>query len=556
MIHTESQQNSESLIMREIFKLSDAGASVLHLRTREPVRAAMILRRSIISSANTEYREWDVINGIRSFSLENYTDNKVAGQGEDFLQALSMPMTHLRQIGSSLLADPEKAHFYVFINPHPFMDNPLVIEYIQQYASILPVTNACIILVTPDIPLDSIPTGTLLIADLNTPSAEELEGVITRIVENGANEFEEGTDITEEELKKISYLGLGLSLYEFETYAAISVIEAGDKNLPALTYEAVASGIAKGKTAVIKQSEILELYPSDDMKNVGGMNRLKDWLNARANCYSEEAKDFGIEAPKGFVLVGVPGAGKSLVAKSAGNALGVPVVRLDFGRVFSKYVGDSESRVRAALTMVENMAPCVLFVDEIDKGLGGIGGGGGDAGTSSRVLGSFLTWLQDNKKPVFTIVTANRVDGLPPELLRRGRFDQIFSVTLPNDLERLEVLKIHLEKRGHELTLDDSDTNRFLAASDRYVPAEIESAVKDALILAFNEGTQLEIRHVVTALNEMVPMSKAFAKQIDAMQEWALNNATPVNYPMGKIVHTDVKGVAVEPTRRVRRSVR
>jgi SpoVK/Ycf46/Vps4 family AAA+-type ATPase len=183
--------------------------------------------------------------------------------------------------------------------------------------------------------------------------------------------------------------------------------------------------------------------------------------------------------------------------------------------------------------MVENMAPCVLFVDEIDKGLGGAAGGGGDSGTSSRVLGSFLTWLQENKAKVFTIVTFNRTNGLPPELLRRGRFDAIFSLGLPDDNERREVLEIHLRKRGHDIA-ELGDLSEYLRESSGYVPAEIESVVKDALITAWSEGKKpLEMRHIVAALKSMVPLSVSRKEEMDAMIAWAANNATPVNYPPG-----------------------
>jgi SpoVK/Ycf46/Vps4 family AAA+-type ATPase len=205
---------------------------------------------------------------------------------------------------------------------------------------------------------------------------------------------------------------------------------------------------------------------------------------------------------------------------------------LDFGRVFSKYVGDSESRVRSALKMIEQMAPCVLFADEIDKGLGG-SGGGGDSGTSSRVLGSYLTWLQECKAPVFNVVTANRVQGLPPELFRRGRFDKIFSVTMPNPKGREEVLRIHLRKRGRDLdNFEREDIQAFLDASEGYVPAEIEAAVKDAITESFADvaAEDLEMRHLIAAIKDMIPLSKSHASAMEEIKRWAEANATPVEY--------------------------
>lgn len=290
-------------------------------------------------------------------------------------------------------------------------------------------------------------------------------------------------------------------------------------------------GIAQGKTEVVKNSDILELFPTENMGNVGGLENLKEWVAMRRDCYSEEAKEFGIEPPKGIVLVGPPGTGKSLVAKAVASELGVPLVRLDFGRVFSSFVGSSEQRMRQALRMVESMAPIVLFCDEIDKGLGGIGGSG-DSGTSSRVLGSFLTWLQECKKPVFVMVTANNVTGLPPEMLRRGRFDAIFSTNMPTPTERREVLRIHLARRGRDIKdFSRTDVDAIVQASDGYLPAEIESAVKDGLVSAFSRGEEFTLDDVSKALSSMVPLSRAFAAQIQAMSEWAANNATPAGKP-------------------------
>ena len=553
MIHTTTQPNSEEELMSQVYKLTDAGAPIIQIKTREPYRTAHVLRKSILSSDENELREWDAINGFRSFTLENYTDNKIAGDNKDFMKGIMTPLQDLRNASSSARAKPNTLHYFVFIDAHPYIaNNAFAAELLQQYAAILPSTNICLLFVTPDITLDNVPMGTILVSSMPTPSTDELSDVLKTIIEGSVGDFDDGSELDDEDIRRISLLGLGLTLYEFETYAAISIINAHNKGQKSLTLDAMIEGVSEGKTAIVKQSEILELYPNEKMENVGGMQKLKDWVASRANCYSEEAKAYGIEPPKGCVLVGVPGAGKSLVAKAIASVLAVPLVKMDFGRVFSKYVGDSESRVRSALQMVEDMAPVVLFVDEIDKGLGGIGGGGGDSGTSSRVLGSFLTWLQECKAPVFVLVTANKVDGLPPELLRRGRFDQIFSVSLPTASERIEVLEIHLRKRDKEFNFSEKDLYAFTSASDGYVPAEIESAVKDGMIMAFADREQIGMKHILSALREMVPMSRSYAPQIASMVEWARNNATSVNYDESETPATSIE----PPSRRVARRSR
>ncbi len=535
MIDSAAKERSDVAFLNSLRRLSDAGASLIQIRTREPLRAATIMRKEFTASL-TPYHEWSASTGVRVFTTENYVNHSLKGDDTDFLSAFGRPLEGMREPTSEIRAKSDLVHYFAFIDPAPHLaNNPFALDLVQQYAALLPTNNVAILFITDDRPLDMLPSGTVNVTELSTPTIEELEDSLTRLLdpvsETDSPHFTAGHTLDEEDIRRVAVLGLGLSFSEFETHVALSIIDAANAEEEALTVGHVLAGIAEGKTEVVRQSEILELIPAEDISNVGGMQRLKDWVSQRSNCYTQEARDFGVEPPKGLVLVGVPGAGKSLVAKAIASVLGVPLVRLDFGRVFSKYVGDSEQRVRSALAMAASMAPCVLFVDEIDKGLGGIGQGG-DSGIGMRVLGTYLTWLQELKQPVFNMVTANRVAGLPPELLRRGRFDQIFSVSMPSEPERREVLEIHLRRRGQDIaSFSKAEVSRFLAASAGYVPAEIESVVKDALVLAFSEGQSLTIEHLITAASELVPMSKSHAEQINAITAWAANNAVPVNYP-------------------------
>ncbi len=286
--------------------------------------------------------------------------------------------------------------------------------------------------------------------------------------------------------------------------------------------------VASVKTEVVRRSEMLELMEAETMSNVGGLDLLKAWVNKRAKAFSDEAKQYGIEPPKGIALIGPPGTGKSLAAKAISSILGLPLIRFDISRVFKSLVGESEGRVRAALKMVDAMSPCVLMIDEVDKALGGSQGSSGDSGVSSRVLGSILTWMQDTKSPVFVVVTANRTANLPSEFLRRGRLDEVFSVTVPNQKERGDILKIHLRKRGHE-PKEVTDLKTAVEASEGYVPAELEGAVKDALIEAYNADLPLTGELIAEQLKSFKPLSQAFAEDFGAMQEWAENNARPAS---------------------------
>lgn len=520
---SDANRNSVEEFGNKFYTLLDAGAGVIQVRTHEVLRAALEIRKLGIADGFS-VREWDVVNGFRDFDEHSHGSLVGTGDGNiDITGAFAAPLEQLREKSQQGVK-----RYYVYVNMHPFMDSPQIQQLITMYSYTLPASNTPVILITPDMPL-TVENETILSLHFDPPGFKELRESLETVIEQVKEDFEDGIDLGDEDISRICYVGAGMTKNAFDMYASLAVVEAGRQGRSSITADEIAKGVAIGKTEVVNQSEVLELYPPTDINNVGGLDNLKDWIKKRKGCYSDEAREFGIEPPKGIVLVGVPGTGKSLVAKAVASEFGIPLVRLDFGRVFNSLVGASENRMRQALRQVENMAPVVLFADEIDKGLGGIGSGG-DSGVSSRVLGSFLTWLQDCKKPVFVMVTANNVNGLPPEMLRRGRFDAIFSTTLPGPHERKEVLRIHLKLRGRDI--DDYDTEEvdaLIRQFDGYVPAEIESAVKDALVDAFSGGEDLTIQHIADAARVMVPLSKAFKEQIDRMAAWAENNATPAS---------------------------
>jgi len=538
------EKNSEENLAHSLRILSDSGAGVIHIRTHEVVRAVLALRKAILLEGSS-YHEWTIAHGFCEFDLSNMHNMANKGDGEiDITHALSKPVS---DIGNAA-AKPDKMHYYVYVNPHYWLEvNPLAHHHIQRACHILPSTNVRLILLTPDSPLPEALEDTVVTLNFDSPGYSELESSLNSILESVNDDSTKA--ISAPDKAKICYTGAGMSKDSFEMYTSLAIVNAlNTKNT--FTPDDIVSGVNKGKTEIVNKNDLLELYTPESMSNVGGMENLKEWILKRKDCYSDEAAEFGIEPPKGIVFVGIPGVGKSLAAKAMASVLGIPLVKLDFGRVFNSLVGKSEERIRTALAMVSSMAPVVCLVDEIDKGLGGIGGSG-DSGTSHRVLGTFLTWLQDNKAPVFTMVTANNITGLPPELLRRGRFDAIFSAGLPTESERLEVLKIHLRKRGWEPSkFKDSDMRRVVNVSRGYVPAEIESAVKDALIDAFFADEKFTMDHVITALQNMVPLSKSFNEAIQLMTLWAKNNATPASKSYDELV--DTTNVESIGSRRVR----
>lgn len=524
---------SERQLQYELARLVDAGISIIQVKTREPGRTLASLRKTILLDPGNAYIEYDIVHGTRrDFTLDNYANHAIRGtEPMDYVPAMKAPLQTLHDGSANTGDNPPLVH-YVFNVPMAFTNNnPVILELLTLYFSLLPATRIVIILVTPNEPVN-LPAGMVHVLNAPTPTLSELTATLRDMVEASSANYEGGADISEEEYTSLARLGLGLTKDEFDNCVCLTLIDNPARTTEVLTAEPFYEGISKGKTEVVKQSDILELYPIEDISHVAGMKGFKAWLEDRIEVFSEDAIEFGIQPPKAVALVGVPGTGKSLLAKAAASVLGVPLLRLDFGKVFSKWVGDSESRMRAALDMVSSMGQLVLMVDEIDKGLGGIGGGGQDGGTSARVLGTFLTWMNDNNSGVLCIVTANRIDGLPPELFRKGRMDQTFWVGLPNPEERREVLAVHLEKRGRNIEdFEEREISQFVQASEGFVPAEIEQAVKDGLILAFKDkgSDDLSLRHVQTALQQQVPMSRSNAEQIDAIIEWGRANAISVS---------------------------
>ena len=561
MTDTSVPRSAGELLAR-IDEFANSGTPIVQIRTREPLRAATIMRRHF-AETETPYTEWSFATGTRTFQPNEVTSHIKKGTETDFSAALASILEQLRNPQSALNAKRNTIHYFAFLDPGPCItNNPYILDLIAQYTAILPSSNAAVLFITPDAPMDYLPSGTVLSTHLPTPDASELEGILRRLLDSVAavdSGFPSGHSLDDADIQRISVLGLGMTVAEFEQHVSLAIASSASQgttltedSIP-ISAEMVSAGVAMGKVEVVRSSEILELMDTVDIDSIGGMQRLKKWVGVRAACFTPEAAEAGVEPPKGCVLVGVPGTGKSLVSKAIASVLGVPLVRMDFGRVFSKYVGESEGRVRAALKMVEDMAPVVLFVDEIDKGMGGVAAGG-DSGTSLRVLGTYLTWLQETKAMVFNVVTANRVAGLPPELLRRGRFDQIFSVGMPNYSERKEVLSIHLAKRGYDIeAFNAAAISALVTASESFVPSEIESAVKDAITTAFAEGEELTVAHLSSALSELIPMSKSHAEQIAAIVEWAANNAIPVGMPE---VEPEPDSAPVPLSRRVRRAVK
>ena len=286
--------------------------------------------------------------------------------------------------------------------------------------------------------------------------------------------------------------------------------------------------VSSEKEQIIKKSGILDYFPkNEDLKDVGGMEVLKDWLFKRQKAYEKKARDFGLQEPKGLLLLGVPGCGKSLTAKSIASFWNMPLLRLDIGKVYQGLVGSSEDNIRKAIATAEAVAPCVLWIDEIEKGLNGVQSSGStDGGVTSRIFSTILTWMQEKTSPVFVVATANNINLLPPELLRKGRFDEIFFVDLPNQKEREKIFSIHLRKKGQEPS--QYPMEMLGKKTEGFNGAEIEECIKEAMFAAYVESPdnpKLQSKHLVDAISKTVPLSTTMKEQIAALRNWAVTRA-------------------------------
>jgi SpoVK/Ycf46/Vps4 family AAA+-type ATPase len=318
--------------------------------------------------------------------------------------------------------------------------------------------------------------------------------------------------LTEEEREAVLKSALGLTVDEAENVFAKSLVEVKRFD-PAI--------IIQEKEQIIRKSGILEYYHSNEhFDNIGGLEHLKEWLTIRKRGFSEKAREYGLPFPSGLLLIGIPGTGKSLTAQAVASLWKLPLLRFDVGKVFGGVVGESERNIRHAIKTAESVSPSLLWIDEIEKGFAGVQSSNlTDAGTTSRVFGTFITWLQEKKKPVFVIATANNVNQLPPELMRKGRFDEIFFLDLPSPNEREDIFSIHIKKRGREIAKFDLKT--LVGLSKGYSGAEIEQTIVTSMFEAFSEDREVETTDVMNALEDMVPLSRLMKEEITSLRTWA-----------------------------------
>jgi SpoVK/Ycf46/Vps4 family AAA+-type ATPase len=402
----------------------------------------------------------------------------------------------------------------VLKNPHSDKNAPVIRE-LKNLAKELKRTRKTIILTSHTLELPSELKEEVTVIDFPLPNVAEINYLIERMV---APENLKVAGLGREQLVKACQ---GLSRSRIHRVLASSL--AAKQQVDETDIDRV---LAEKKQA-IRQTGILEFFPSQEtLKSVGGLENLKLWVKTRQDAFTDEARQYGIPNPKGVLLVGIQGTGKSLSAKTIAREWRLPLLRLDAGRLFGGIVGESEDRVRQMISICEAIAPCVLWIDEIDKAFGNISSGvDGDSGTSRRVFGSLITWMQEKTSPVFIVATANNVQILPAELLRKGRFDEIFFLNLPTEVERAEIFKVHLNKLRPD-RLRDFDLQTLAANSTNFSGAEIEQVIVDAMHKAFgtfNNGQRRDFstEDVLHSIEHTVPLAMIASRQIEDLKIWA-----------------------------------
>ena len=464
--------------------------TLMVLVTSEEERAQQTIQKACEDKRRT-CLSWDMADGFQV----------LAGK-EAAMPSIRDPLAALEQIEK---VDSEA--LFILKDFHEVWGNPQIKRKLRNLAHRLRFTKKSILItsLTEKIPAEL--QDEVVMIDFPPPDSTELEKVIKDLTQTPGVRL----NLTELGREKLVQAALGLTTAQAKRVFSKTIVADGsldDRDIDLVTQE---------KKQIIRESEALEFYPvTETPDDVGGLDVLKDWLRLRERAFTQQAREYGLPTPKGIALIGIPGTGKSLTAKMIGGLWRLPLIRLDVGALFGSLVGESEERARRALRLAETIAPCLVWIDELEKALAH---GDLDSGTSRRVFGAILTWMQEKTAPCFVVATANDISSLPPELLRKGRFDEIFFLDLPTLTERKEIFAVHLRKRKR--LPQDFDLQRLAEESQGYVGAEIEQAVIDAMYVGFNDGErEITTQDISDALQRLVPLSVSQREIVQALRDW------------------------------------
>ncbi|NDG75273.1 MAG: AAA family ATPase [Synechococcaceae bacterium WB8_1B_136] len=468
-----------------------ARTPILWIRSQEEERSTALVAAAARRLGNRLLLRWDFIAGLSGLP---------GREGE----AARNPLAALDGLNA---LQPDQPAILVLHDFHRYADDSGICRKLRNLATQLRQQPHTLVVTAADWQLPRELEECITLLDLPLPHQNEIRELLQSIGQAS------GQSLPPELLEQLTHSCSGLSEQRIRQVAARGLARRGQLGVGDL------EEVLEEKRQAIARSELLEYCPSEATPaDIGGLDALKRWLEQRQLAFSDEARRYGLPLPRGVLLVGPQGTGKSLTAKAIAHSWSMPLLRLDVGRLFAGLVGASEARTRDMIQRAEAMAPCVLWIDEIDKGFGSADGGRSDGGTSQRVLASLLTWMAEKSSAVFVVATANGVDKLPPELLRKGRFDEIFLLDLPDAAERRAILDLQLRRRrpNHQLPLE--------VVVDRtagFSGAELEQVVIEAMHQAFSERREFTEADLIGAAAQLVPLARTAREQLEALQQWA-----------------------------------
>lgn len=476
----------------KLVRYIDAGFPIIYINTFEEDKVDSLIPE--ISSGKEVY-EWNETNGYIDF------ETKTPLQEDCTLERM------LDQLKTPDLLDRK---ILIFKDITSYLDEPRIVSKVKGLARMINQgVDATVIIVSSVLVIPKDIEKYVTILEMDYLNTDEIKTIIRGFVKDNLNQ-----QVDEKLIEEFALAFKGLTEFEILNLLALSYADDGDLTRKDLRL------IFDQKQQMIKKAGILEMIPlKETIDDIGGLENLKVWFIKKAKVYKNmnNAKKYGVDMPKGVLIAGVPGCGKSLNAKAAANLFEVPLLRLDMGRLMGKYVGESEGNLRSAIALAEAISPCVLWIDELEKAFAGIGGSGGGAEVTTRLFGNFLTWMQEKESPTFVVATANDITKLPPELLRKGRFDEIFYVGLPNKEEREKIFNIHIKKRRPQ-DLKNIRVKELVSITEGFSGADIEGVVKDAIESAFAEDkTSIQTADVIDAIKDTHSLSEIMKDSLEKM---------------------------------------
>jgi len=474
----------------------ESGTPILALKTEEEHRAVTTLAQIAVRLGRAAFR-WSVVEGLRRFDREGFSPQATNADPKQLL--------------ANLKATTVDA-LYLLLDFHPYLDEPFNVRMLKEIALGETPHRKTIILISHELSLPPELKPYAMEFSLSLPGESEVRTMVEEIAESWqAEQGGQQVKTSKEALDLLIDTLLGLPASDVRRLARTAIYDDG-----VICQEDAASAM-RAKVQLINQDSLLCFeYDTTEFSQVAGLTQLKKWLEQRKRIFRDPSENPHLDPPRGVLLLGVQGCGKSLAAKAVAGSWQLPLLRLDFGVLYNKFIGETEKNLRDALSRAALLEPCILWLDEIEKG---VAADQNDGGTSQRVLGTLLTWMAERKSRVFMVATANAIDLLPPELLRKGRFDEIFFVDLPPDNVRKEIFKIHLEKRS--IDIEAINLNEAVSASQGFSGAEIETAIVSALYAAHADETALSSRLLLTELQRTKPLSVTMAERIASLRNWA-----------------------------------